>query len=185
MLNTVYAFDFDGTITDIPGENSEIYLCGTKYCKLNPEFIYIKLKDIIDRYIPKSDVDLLKDFFNVLSNEPNTIITIQTRNYCNVVKACLFHHIGLAENIFDLDRSCFRESYQTKINSLDQMTRDPNIGCIFFFDDTISYIKEASVLTKVKTIHCDNGKNYLGQLLTLCPVFDKKSLEEFLSLFAK
>jgi len=182
MLKTVYAFDFDGTITDIPGEISEVYSCGAQHRDLPPDQVYTNIKTVFERYLPIQVTESLKTFFNVISSDPDALVTIHTRNYRNVVMACLHHHIGISD--LDVQRSCFRESNTTKQKSLKALSDDPLIGKIYFFEDTLSYVLAASTLPKVKTVYCQKGEFCLGKLLGKSPVTDLKTLETFLATYA-
>ena len=184
-MKTAYSFDFDGTITEIPGEDSEIYSTGGQYRSLSPEFVYVNLKNVFQRCLTANEKKSLKAFFETLASDPNNIITIQTRNYRNVVLACLYHYLELPESIIDINRSCFRETLKSKTSSLEDLCDDPTIERVYFFEDTKSYLEDAMLLgPKIRIIDCKKGENCLGVLLSMCPVTDKASLDEFLTAFS-
>lgn len=180
-MQTIYAFDFDGTITPIPGEYSEMYYEGHVHQRRTPCDIAQLMRDIMVRYIPPETVSALKTFFDTIHNQNNTIITIQTNNYRNVVIACLVYHIGVPLDYFDLEKSCFRECDHFKDQNLVALSCNPCIDKIIYFDDSCKYIKEALKCgPKLVTVNCCDGTRHLGVLLKRIPVIDEKSLNLFL-----
>lgn len=180
-MQTIYAFDFDGTITPIPGEYSEMYHEGRAHQQRKPCDIAQLMQGIMARYIPPETVSALKTFFDTIHKQTDTVITIQTNNYRNVVIACLVYHIGVPLDYFDLEKSCFRECDHFKDQNLVALSHNPSIGKIIYFDDSGKYIKEALKCgPKLVAVNCCDGTRHLGVLLERIPVIDEKSLNLFL-----
>lgn len=185
-MQTVYAFDFDGTITPVPGEYSEMFSEGSRYKNESPDQVAREMKEVMNRYLPPEKVSKIRGFFETIHHQPKSILTIQTNNYRNVVLACLVHHIGIPIDYFDLEKSCFRECKYLKNQSLNGLSCNPNIQRIVYFDDSTQYIAKAMKCgPKIAVVNCLNGNSYLGNMLENQPVIDEKSLNRFLEQFVK
>jgi hypothetical protein len=180
----LFAFDFDGTVTNVPGQFSDIFSKGKGFSKLNFKKIFHKMKDIFIRYIPKEKAEKFRKFFKEINNYPGSAITIQTNNYKNVVISCLVYHLKVPLSHIDFERSCFRECKNYKHKNINQLAKDDKIEKIYYFEDSEKEIKRIKNREKVKVIFCDNGMSSLSELLEKKPVEDQKSLSEFLEQFS-
>jgi hypothetical protein len=176
----LFSFDFDGTITDVPGENSELFLESKCISKMPLLDVYNYLKNVYQRYMDENVCKQLQVFFTTIKLIPNCIITIQTNNYRNVVEACLLYHIKIPLEYIDYSRSCFRECNKPKYMILNQLAKLDEIDRIYYFEDTLRYILCIKNREKVKCINCENGTKSIRKLLDITPVTNVDSLIEFL-----
>jgi hypothetical protein len=95
MGRIIFSFDFDGTITDIPGQESKLFHSSQNISMLTLPDVYEKLEQIYIQYLSEETCKNLKMFFEIIKSLPNSSITIQTNNYRNVVEACLLYHIKI------------------------------------------------------------------------------------------
>jgi len=181
-MQTAFAFDFDGTITDVPGERSRLFSLGAGLRGINDlSIVYARIQNVVNEYFPPNLTARLRNFFEII-HAVGGILTLHTNNYYNVVVACLSCHIGVPLEYFDLTRSSFRENGDLKFETLEKLSQDPNIGRIYFFEDTWAYINSAKQLPKVVPVYCRKGEHSLNRLLEIVPVNDSVSLNEFLRI---
>lgn len=183
-MSTIFAFDFDGTLTPTPGSQSLIYSFGSNLAGLSLEHIYLQMAQIFETYIPEDIVEKYQQFFNQLYQYPNSCITVQTNNHKNVVLSCLKYHIGVPLDKINMRKSCFRECDNLKSTNINNLAKNTDTDLIYYFDDSNEEIARITNRTKVKIIQCEDGEDYLGNLLDEIPVTDQQSLSEFLEEFA-
>lgn len=180
-MKTLYAFDFDGTITPIPGSYSRMFSGVSRLKDLPLNEIAVVLKPIMNDYILPKDVIRLHDLLTTIYKQPNTILTIQTNNYENIVLACLVHHIGIPLKYIDLSKSRFRDCDFTKCENINALALNPMINQIIYFDDCAHELTRAiECSSKISVVFCFDGIKCLGKLLTHFPVIDGESLSLFL-----
>lgn len=181
----LFAFDFDGTITNVPGQHSAIFSNGKQFSKLSYDKIYTEMKNIFEEYIPEKTAIKFRTFFREINNYTESSITIQTNNYKNVVISCLVCYLQVPIDHIDFDKSCFRECDHYKHTNINELAESDEITRIYYFEDSKNEIKRIKNRDKVKIIYCKNGMESLSELLKIFPVIDQESLNTFLNELAK